>query len=186
MAQLSFTFETPSALLTPDEIFGLDDHSEIWRRLEEGRCWERKPPGFHPKAPGEYLSMWANTVPTGGLIAIGVEDDGTISGCHKLNQNQINALEKAAFVYCSEARMQTKMVPLRAKDGCESFIMLFRDFFREDKVVLDSGGNAFSRIGDSKHKLTEHEVREMQNDKGQIAFEQESCPLDYPSDFDHR
>ena len=76
MQQLSFTFEMPSALLTPDEIYQLSDNTDLLRRLKEGRHWERKPAGVHARALGEYFSMWANTAPSGGLIAIGIEDHG--------------------------------------------------------------------------------------------------------------
>jgi ATP-dependent DNA helicase RecG len=182
--QFSFSWETPSALLTPDEIFGLDDPQELIRRLEESRCWERKPPGIHGRALGEYCSMWANTAPNGGLVAVGIEDNGKISGCHALSQDQLNAIEKASHIYCSEAKVNSRLVPVRSVDGKESFIVLLRAFYHEDKVVFDSAGNAFMRVGDSKHKLTIEEIRELQNDKGQLAFEQETCGLEFPADFD--
>ncbi len=127
--------------------------------------------------------MWANTAPSGGLIAVGIEDDGTVSGCHRLSQDQLNAIEKAGHLYCSDARYQSKFVPIRSADGRQSFIILIRVLCREDKVVFDTSGNAFIRIADSKHKLTLDEVRELQNDKGQLAFEQEPCSLEYPADF---
>src|SRR5580658_6763681 len=59
MSQLSFSFNTSSVLLSADEIFGLTDDMELLRRLKESRCWERKPSGIHPRALGEYFSMWA-------------------------------------------------------------------------------------------------------------------------------
>ncbi len=127
--------------------------------------------------------MWSNTAPSGGLLAVGIEDDGKIAGCHQLSQDQLNAIEKAAFIYCSETRTQSKLVAIRGRDGRQSFIVLFRVFYHENKVVFDTSGNAFVRIGDSKHKLTSEEIRELQNDKGQLAFEQELCSLEYPNDF---
>jgi ATP-dependent DNA helicase RecG len=45
-------------------------------------------------------------------------------------------------------------------------------------------GGAFVRIGDSKKRLSDHEVRELEIDKGQIEFELEPCALSYPEDFD--
>ena len=148
MAQLSFSFETPSALLAPDEIFDLSDNEELLRRLEESRYWERKPPGIHPKSLGEYFSMWANTAPTGGLLAVGIEDDGDISGCHQLHQDQLNALEKSGHIYCSEARIKTKLVPLRNKAGSQTFIVLFRVFYHEDKVVFDTAGTGSRTVAE--------------------------------------
>jgi hypothetical protein len=41
---------------------------------------------------------------------MGVDDDGSISGCHRLTQEQINSVEKAAFVFCPEARTESKRI----------------------------------------------------------------------------
>ena len=128
--------------------------------------------------------MWANTAPAGGLIAIGIEDKGAISGCHRLSQDQINSIEKAPFVYCSDARTQCKRIAVTAIDGTPSFIILLRVFYRDDKVVLDSANHAYLRIGDEKHLLGVDEIRELQIDKGQLDFEQEPSTLSFPDDFD--
>jgi ATP-dependent DNA helicase RecG len=170
MEQLTFTFETPSALLTPDEIFQLVDATELLRRLDEDNRLERKPSGFHPRSLGEYVCMWANTAPSGGLIAIGIEDKGVISGCHRLTQDQINSIEKAAFVFCSDARTQCKRVAVTASDGTPSFVILVRVFYREDKVVFDSGNHAYVRIGDEKHALGLEEIRELQIDRAIYCY----------------
>jgi len=184
MSQLSFSFETPSALLTPDEIYRLADDAELFRRLNESRFWERKPAGTHTKLLGEYCSMWANTQPDGGLIAIGVEDNGAVSGCHRLSQKQLNDIEKAAHIYCSEARIDSKRIRAISAEGFETFVVLIRVFYREDKVVFDASGRAFVRVADEKHMLTIEEIREHQIDKGQIDFEQEPSTLKFPEDFD--
>jgi ATP-dependent DNA helicase RecG len=183
--QLSFSFDTPSSLLTPDEIFQLSG-AELLRRLKikEDRRIERKAAGVQPRLLGEYFSMWANTSPCGGLVIVGMEDDGTLTGCHHLSANQINDREKSGFVFCSEARMESKRVPVVAEDGTDSFVMLFRVFYRDDKVVVNSSGQAFIRIGDSKHELSAEEIRELQIDKGELDFEQELTHLAFPADFD--
>lgn len=62
--------------------------------------------------------------------------------------------------------------------------MLFRVKHRHDKVVVTSAGEAFTRIGWSKHKLSSDEVRELQIDRKQLDLEMEPSLLDYPDDFD--
>ena len=60
---------------------------EIWNgatvegliKLREDRRIERKPVGIHGAELAEYFSMWANTV-DGGLIVIGMENNGAVSG----------------------------------------------------------------------------------------------------------
>ena len=56
-------------LLTPDEIY--DRAEQLIPLLQEDRRIERKPGGIHKEPLGEYFSMWANTSPDGGLIALG-------------------------------------------------------------------------------------------------------------------
>lgn len=84
MDQLSLTFEIPLALVSPDELYG---HAEsVIELLREDRRFERKSPKTSPRTLGEYFSMWANTPPDGGLIAVGIEDNGKIIGCKSLTQ----------------------------------------------------------------------------------------------------
>ncbi len=104
MAQLSISFPKHFALLSPDEIWE-SASADLISSIAEDRRIERKPPGIHVDSLSEYFSMWANTVPDGGLIAVGVEDRGKISGCHRLSNNQINDLEKAHRRLCPDARV---------------------------------------------------------------------------------
>ena len=73
-------------------------------------------------------------------MAVGIEDNGDISGCHRASQDQVNAIEKAGLIYCSEARIISKLISVRAVDGKDSFIVLLRVFYQEDKVVFDAAG----------------------------------------------
>ena len=70
MEQLNLSFDEPLALLSPDEIYQNASHS-LLALLKEDRRLERKTAGVHGRALGEYFSMWANTVPEGGLIVLG-------------------------------------------------------------------------------------------------------------------
>lgn len=180
--QLGFVFEGPLALLTVNEVYEKADQS-LLERLKEDKRIERKPSGFHARALGDYFSMWANTQPEGGLVAIGVANDGTLLGCNSLSQTQINDLERTSMVYCSDARYEMKRIPVQIYYK-EDFIILFRVFFRQDKVVTTSAGDAFTRVGDSKKKLSAEEIRELQIDKKQVDFEREPINLNYPEDFD--
>jgi len=153
------------------------------KRIEERRA-ERKPPGIHCKDLGDYFDMWANTLPEGGLLVVGMENNGSFSGCHKLSQNQVNEIEKCHQTYCPDARTESKRVRVVASDGTESFVILFRVHYREDKLVRTASGEAYIRQGDSKHRLNESEVHELEIDKRQVDLEKEPVSLQYPDDFD--
>ncbi len=153
--------------------------------LKEDRRLERKPPGFRPKEIGDYFNMWANTVPEGGILVIGMENDGAFSGCHNLSQTQLNEIEKCHHTYCPDARVESKRVRVTASNRTESFVVVFRVRYREDKLVRTTSGQAFIRRGDSKYELNESEIRELAIDKRQVDLEKEPLPqLQYPDDFD--
>ncbi len=171
------------ALMPADDIYERADQL-LLEKLKEDRRIERKPAGIHPKELGEYFSMWANTVPDGGLIVLGIDNDGTPSGCLKISHKNLNRIEQTGPVYCSDARFESKRIPIKLQDGSQDFALLFRVLYRTDKVVKTNSGEAFIRIGESKKRLTEDEIRELQIDKRQVDFEREPIDLSYPEDFD--
>src|ERR1039457_4434858 len=184
MEQLSLLFEMPLALVSPDEIY---QNAEAFLELiKEDRRFERKSPKTSPRSLGEYFSMWANTLPDGGLIAVGIEDSGIMKGCKSLSQGELNEREQAGRIYCPDARFSTTLVQVTNDHGEADFILLIRVQYRPDKVVYDSQGHAWIRIGDQKHELTKQECRELENDKGEVDFEQDPIIVGapYPDAFD--
>jgi ATP-dependent DNA helicase RecG len=185
MAQLNITFPRHFALLSPDEIFEALDQVLLSNMTEDKRL-ERKPVGIHAKELGTYFSMWANTVPDGGIIVVGMENDGRFSGCHRVGPEHINAIDKAASEFCPDAKFIAKRVDVQSLDGGSSFVMAFRIFYRQDKVVRTVSHEAFIRRGDQKHKLTEEEIRELEIDRRQLDLEKEPVSqLAFPQDFDN-
>lgn len=175
--------ESPLALMSVDEIYQNAD-SGLLARLGEDRRVERKPAGIHCDALGEYFSMWANTAPEGGIIVLGVEDNGVYGGCSRVGPERLNNIESAGDTFCPDARYQTKRIPVVLPNGKPDFLLLIRVAYRQDKLVRTNRGEAYVRRGDKKKKLTEEERREIEIDKGQLAFEQEPCGLRWPLDFD--
>jgi len=182
--QLKLDFEIlPERLFSVDEIFDQADE-RLLRRLFEDRRIERKPASFSGDRLGEYLSMWANTSPDGGLIVSGMSDKGAFEGCSKLSATQINGMEKVGHIFCPDASVKTKRVQVVNIAGSLDFVLLTHVKYHQDIVVKTTAGKAFVRKGDSKFELGSDEIRELQADKGEISFEQRDCGLNYPTDFD--
>jgi ATP-dependent DNA helicase RecG len=185
--QLAFVWEAPRTshvrLMSVDEIYE-QITQPLLSELEEDNRFERKPPGVSGRLLGEYFAMYANTEPDGGMIGIGIEDDGSITGLNQYEQKRINDLEKAGSIYCPQAKYKMKRVPVINKKGAPDFILLTRVAYDPHRVVEDVEGNAFVRLGDSKKRLTEAEKHELKIAKGQIDFEQESAAFTFPDDFD--
>ena len=150
---------------------------------EEDSRIERKNATYRAKELGDYFSMWANTPPEGGVILLGVENDGTIGGCMGTDASHINDLERAGTVFASEARSTCKRVHVTNCQGQPDYIVAIRVFYKEDRLVETTAQRAYTRVGASKKEMTEAEKRELQQMKGQLEIESEPVPLRYPEDF---
>lgn len=183
--QLEFIWEKkPLALLSVQELFD-KANNDLLRRIGEDNRIERKPAGIHVAQLSEYFSMFANSKPDGGLIVIGIENDGTITGCSGLSQNKLNDFEKTGDTYCPDAKHEIKRLSVTLDNGASDFVLLFRIFYREDKVVKTVRGEGFIRSGDSKKRLSQREIRELEIDRGEVDLELEPCTsVEYPQEFE--
>lgn len=186
--QLEFDFDAcaaakHSAVLSPDEIYA-NASQELLEKLAEDSRIERKPPGIHREKLARYFSMWGNSPPYGGLIVIGIGDEGAILGCSELDAKQLNRIEAAGHELVPDARYSVKRIAAGGVQRRDDFLLLLRVHYREDRVVETTSGEAYIRRGESCCKLTDEEKRELAIDKGQVDHEQEPCGLHYPNDFD--
>lgn len=174
------------AMLTPDQIYESDDYKLFSRLIEDAR-FDRKSASIQPKDLAKYLSGFGNGPSVeGGVLAIGIEKDGAISGCQHLQQDRISELESCGSNHCSDGRFVTKRLLVKNKSGQDDFIILARINYIDGKLVSLANGDAYERVGDECKKLTDNKKQEIRIDKGERSFEQEPCGLVYPDDFDER
>ena len=167
---------------TPDEIYEGVDADRLSNFYEDDR-FQRKPAGIHSDALAVYVSMWANTPPAGGLIAVGIEDDGKITGCTTQGQHAVEVERRIRNDLVPDAVFTTKRILATNAIGESDFVLLYRVQYREDRVVETNKGEAYFRRADSKHLLSEDEKRELRMERGQLSFELESCSLPWPDGF---
>ena len=186
--QLDFDFNAPllsiPELWTPDDIYDHLTQPMVEKFKEDSRI-ERKRATVTQKDLADNLSMWANTQPSGGLIFIGVDDDGKISGCRKVGTEHLNEIE-AVRRLCSDARFDMRRIDVITSKGVDDFVIAVRVFYREDKLVETVEGNAFVREGDQKRRLTETEKREIRLNKGELDVESERVTVEFPKEFDQK
>jgi ATP-dependent DNA helicase RecG len=180
MDQLRFDLPI-QGLIEPADLYEMADE-QLLKVFREDRRVERKPVGVQPRELGDLFSEFANT-PGGGLIAVGVENDGLLSGCKCRDSAWLNKLEHAGDIYCSEASYEYKRVAVSNKNGERDFVLLIYVRFSAQRVVKTSDGKAFYRHGESKRRLSTDEIRELELERGQVDFENERSLLAYPDDF---
>lgn len=92
--QLELEFNPPSSQLkqlwTPEDIYRAVS-AEVIHAFKEDRRVERKPCGLAPRALGDYLSMYANTQPHGGVVFIGVEKAGYLPWMREKNTDALGS-----------------------------------------------------------------------------------------------
>ena len=184
--QLVFDFNPPKEelphLWTPDDIFRNCNQAAFKTFAEDGRV-ERKRVEIKTKDLAEYLSMWANTQPHGGIVFIGIDKDGRILGCKHAGIGHLNDLETTSR-NCPDARCEFRKIPVKKASGEDDFVIALRVYYRADKLVETTDGSAFIREGEEKRRLTEAEKREIRLNKGELDCESEAVNLKFPSDFD--
>jgi ATP-dependent DNA helicase RecG len=175
--------ERPVQLLAAHEAFARADSALIGRLIEDSVV-EKKNGRIKPSPLSEYFSMWANTGPHGGLIVVGIENDGTKSGLLSLSSTQLAEIEQTGSTLCPDARYETKRINIINAKGHDDFVLLIYVRFSAKRVIENHRKEAFIRRGDQKHKLSDFEKHNLRLDRGEIDFEDEGCGLSYPSDFD--
>lgn len=179
----SETCDKALAHLPPAEQFARVD-ARFLSTVREDRQIEKKSSRITPRVLGEYFSMWTNTT-GGGLIAVGVADDGTLEGFHQASPDHVNDLESGAANACPDTRFQCRRVPFRHPSGAEDFLLLFHVHYHKTRAVSTVQGEYFVRLGDQRRRLKDDlEIRELRDAKGEVRAEMGPVSLEYPEEFD--
>lgn len=187
MKQLSFIeiLERPTveALIKPDQLYESDDWRFVVNQPETTR-FDRKSGRIKPDGLAVCLSAFGNgPAVEGGVVAIGIEKDGTVTGCKQFSDEKIQELEFMGRDHCHTGRFSTRRLEVKNHKGKADFIILARIHFVDDRLVELTNGEAYCRESDRSRKLTDAEKQEIRINKGERAFELEPCPLDWPDDF---
>jgi len=119
----------------------------------------------------------------GGVVAVGIEKDGRVSGCKHLSEHRIQEIESAGRDRCPDGRFATRRVNVKNSNDEDDFIVLIRVYYVEGRLVSLTNDEAYCRQGDKSRRLTDSEKQEIRISKGERSFELETSTLKYPDDF---
>ncbi|WP_082659265.1 ATP-binding protein [Aureimonas sp. AU40] len=170
-------------LASADDLYKSNDVSLLLRQTESN-CFDRKSARIQPDQLAICLSAFGNGPSVhGGVILIGVENDGRVTGCLSQSTDKIQQLEFMGRDSCPSGRFQTKRLGVQNFRGEDDFIIVAKVDYVEERLVALTNGEAYCRESDKSRKLTVNEKDEIRIDKGERSFELEPCQLDYPDDF---
>ena len=184
--QLAFDF----ALEDGDPLLEVLSPRDIWERLNqhelsrysEDRRIEFKSTRIHFAELAKYYSMFSNTSPEGGVILIGVNDQGEAEGCSSLSVDQLNKLEKFHLDHCPNAKPEHRRIEISLGRNVDFIIAIYIPY--TNRLTETNKKEAYIRYGDSKHRMSDDEKREYRQSRNEIEFELEPSGLKWPDDFE--
>ena len=136
----------------------------------ERQMFDRKSAKIDAKALSTPIIAFANA--DGGLIAVGIEDDGTITGIDDHTSN-INELLRAPFDYCRPTvQVFTETVDCIDWRGNKNHILLIR-VCHSSELHANYKDEVFYRVGDKSKKMSFEERMQLLYAKGARYFEDE-------------
>lgn len=132
---------------------------------EEGQYLDRKSARIKPSDIAKHLVAFANA--NGGILVIGIEDDGTKAGFKCDGAKNINDFLQIPYTSClGNIRFTTE-----ERSIGEDVILIFFIEPSEDSVVKTTDGKVYLRVGDKSKLLNHDQVTQLEYDKGERSFE---------------
>ena len=144
----------------------------------ENQNFDRKSAKIEASKIATLMIAFANA--DGGLIAVGIEDNGTITGIDDFTSN-INEILRAGFNFCQPSIIFEKEI-IECVDfkGKNNHIILLK-IKQSPELHVNNRDEVYLRVGDKSKKLTFNERMELTYAKGVFFFEDEGV---FRSSFD--
>ncbi len=138
--------------------------------VSEGQTFDRKSARIDPKGLAVVLVAMANA--DGGRVAIGIEDDGTITGIDRYIGN-VNDLLRVPMDYCvPRVNVHPEYIDCTNNNGDADHILIL-NVEQSNRLHATSADEAYIRVGDKSHKLGFEERMQLMFAKGVCYFEDE-------------
>lgn len=151
---------------------------------KENQYFDRKSARIDPKSIAKHLIAFANA--SGGILVIGVEDNGTITGFSKVGSHKIDEFKRISFDYCKTTpHVKWEEIRIINNNSEEDFIFIFHISPSTKRVIKGTSDDVYLRIGDQSKKLTHEQINNLEFDKGERYFEEEIVERSSIEDIDH-
>lgn len=132
----------------------------------ESQWFERKGARTQPRAIADAMIGMANA--DGGLIAVGIDDDGRLDG---VSPAQENALRNAAQRFTAPpVRHAFEITEVQRPNGARASVALI-EVQASEYVHRNVQDEVYLRVGDENRKLRLIEAQELEYDKGQSSYD---------------
>lgn len=141
-----------------------DISNEYLIQSQENQYFDRKSAKIKPSDIIRHLVAFANA--NGGILAIGIEDNGEITGFDYQGAHSINEFLEIPFLIDGHVKVTHEE---RYIDG--KLVLLFEIEPSDNYVIKTRELKVYLRVGDKSKLLNYQQVTELEYDKGERRFE---------------
>lgn len=144
-------------------------NKEYIENTKENQYFDRKSARIKPEDLAKHFVGFSNA--NGGVLVVGVEDDGEITGFDYKGAKDINEFIQVPYSNClGSVKFEYDISILIEKDK-EYKVLIFYIEPSENKVIKTTNGKVYLRVGDKTLELKHEQVSQLEYDKGERSFE---------------
>ena len=145
---------------------------EYLTKNPENLYLERKRAKISLQDLANEIASFANA--NGGVIVVGITDDGQIEGFNLYGLKKLNDCQKVVSSYLNPVPIyECELVDIKNQKGENDNILLFHVESAMNFIVRNNKDEVYCRQGDSSIKLTSNQIRNLEYDRKERDFEAE-------------
>ncbi len=139
---------------------------------EENLYFDRKSSKVDLKSLANEIASFANA--NGGVIAVGITDNGDIEGFNNVGISRLNEIQKVVTTYLKPCPIyECELIEVKNIKSENDHIVLFHIEPSMNFVVRNKKDEVYCRQGDSSIKLTHDQIKNLEYDRKERNFENE-------------
>lgn len=145
---------------------------EYLKNSVESLYFDRKRGKIKPLDLANTIAAFANA--NGGVVAVGITDDGKYEGLNIYGEDVINNIQKCVVNFLSPLPLyKTEIINIKNDKGINDIIILFHILPATNYIIRNVKDEVYLRQGDSSVKLNSNQIRSLEYDKNQRNLENE-------------
>lgn len=141
-------------------------------RTSENLYLDRKRAKVSLQDLANEVASFANA--NGGVIVVGITDDGLIEGFNQYGSNKLNDCQKVVSSYLNPSPIyECELINIKNSKDEDDNILLFHIEPAMNYIVRNNKDEVYCRQGDSSIKLTSDQIRSLEYDRKERDFEAE-------------
>ncbi len=140
---------------------------------KEDSSFDRKSAKIDLKTLATIICSFANA--NGGIIAVGIEDDGKISGFENIGIEKYNNFQKiiSSAYFKTLPKCYIEVINVHNFNDKEDKILLFTIEPSSSKVIRTAKDEVYLRQSDSSNKLDSEQIKILEYERNETVFEDE-------------